>query len=124
MTACWVLICLLLATSRSEATEPKRGVVVLSVPRNSASEAAGIKPGDVLETWRRGHDHGKLASLFDVIDMEVEQCARGPVVVTGSHGRRRKRWLIQADSRFLGARPALSSKLLKTYEDAQALRKA
>lgn len=117
------LICLLFIGFQSQAAEPKRGVVVLTVPKQSASEEAGIKPGDVLEKWSRGRSHGKLNSLFDAFDLENEQCARGNVSVTGRREGRKQTWLIKTSSRPLDVRPALPPNVLKIYEGAQALRK-
>jgi len=117
-------ICLLLITLHSAAKEPGRGVVVLSVPKHSAAEEAGIKSGDILQKWSRGGSHGRLQSLFDAFDLENEQCARGNVSITGRRDGRKQTWLIKTSSRPMDARPTLPPDLLKIYGQAQELRKS
>src|SRR5262245_32114791 len=90
----WALAAMLASpAAASEGTAAGAGVVVADVVKASSADAAGVQPGDVLETWTPAAGEaaqGRLATLFDVLDVEVEQAPLGLITL---HGRREGRAL-------------------------------
>ena len=88
------MLALALCASSSGAAQdaPRTGLVVEAVEEGSAGEQAGLHAGDVLTSWRRAADppanrqaaEGRLTSPFELLDVEVEQAARGPVTLRGT----------------------------------------
>ena len=88
------MLALALCASSSGAAQDARrtGLVVEAVEEGSAGEQAGLHTGDVLTSWMRAADppanpqaaEGGLTSPFELLDVEVEQAARGPVTLRGT----------------------------------------
>jgi len=82
-TAAWLLSLALfaaLACSPAEPSEPA-GVVVESLSAQGAAARAGLRPGDILLSWRRRQAAGPLRTCDDLAAVEIEQAPRGPVEV-------------------------------------------
>jgi CHAT domain-containing protein/Tfp pilus assembly protein PilF len=124
------------AVGTLEARESRHGLVVISIPKNAGPEAAGIRPGDVLQVWQRSSDaKGKLTSPFDLGDVEINQLPIGPVQIRGQHNGRRQTWTVRTNFRGLMLaysveanlsgltliRPTLSRALLTEYVAAERL---
>jgi CHAT domain-containing protein/Tfp pilus assembly protein PilF len=111
-----------------EGDQQAAGIVVEAVTRGSAGEQAGIQPGDVLTSWTRAAAppanpdpaKGLLASPFDLLDLEVEQGARGRVTL---HGTRRGQPLaidVPQGRWRITARPPLGASSAELHTNARA----
>ena len=113
----------------SQDTTAAQGVLVEDVGRNSAGEAAGIRPGDVLLSWTRAaipslsvpEAKGDLRSPFDLAEVELEEAPRGTVTLAGIRERISKKFsatLAPGDWK-ISIRPQMSDALLVGYEDGR-----
>jgi CHAT domain-containing protein/Tfp pilus assembly protein PilF len=84
------------------------GVVVEKVEKNSEADKAGLREGDVLLSWSRGDQQGKLESPFDISWLDIEQRPRGSVTVCGQRLGRKQSWDLGAIPWYLNVRPNLS----------------
>lgn len=100
------------------ADEPREGLVVLAAPTPGTDSAeAGLLPGDVLLSWRRGGASGVLRWPSGLVEAETEQAARGTVTLHGRRGPMQMIWRMPAVSWNLRTRPALSPHLLALYRE-------
>jgi tetratricopeptide (TPR) repeat protein len=100
------------------ADEPREGLVVLEAPTpGTGSAAAGLLPGDVLLSWRRGGASGVLRWPSGLVEAEIEQAARGTVTLHGRRGPTQMIWRTPEGSWNLRTRPALSPHLLALYRE-------
>jgi CHAT domain-containing protein/tetratricopeptide (TPR) repeat protein len=88
---------LVASASSAVAEAPAAGLIVEEVAAGSALEAGGLRPGDLLLSWRRADPAGDAASEpagagaaglggrfeapFDFRSVQVEQAPRGPIVL-------------------------------------------
>lgn len=78
------------------------GVVVEEIAPDSTLEKAGLRVGDILESWERPLSppanpesaKGLLSSPFDWMWLEVEQAHRGLVILNGKRDGQRKTWQV------------------------------
>lgn len=78
------------------------GVVVEEVAPDSTLEKAGLRVGDILESWERPPSppanpesaQGLLSSPFDWMWLEVEQAHRGAVILNGRRDGQRRAWYV------------------------------
>lgn len=98
-----------------------RGIVVERTTKGMQADAAGIRPGDVLLSWKRGQAHGSLESPFDLSYVWVEEASRGRVTITGHRKGRHKIWVLGSPSWGISARPNFTGRLLTTYSDGKKL---
>jgi hypothetical protein len=99
----------------------KSGIVVEEVAKNSESEKAGLKEGDVLLGWSRGEAKGEIDSPFDLSNIETEQEPRGAVTLEGLRGTEKQSWMIGPDDWGLKTRPSLSDSLLAICSEGREL---
>lgn len=118
------LACVILAAALTgpaalaEAEEPREGLVVLETPPAGSPADVGIRPGDVLLSWRRdGSDWGTLRWPSGLAEAESEQAPRGRVVLKGRRGRGAMGWVMPAHPWGLRVRPTLSEPLLAFYTE-------
>jgi tetratricopeptide (TPR) repeat protein len=100
------------------------GVVVEKVEKNSEAEKAGLREGDVLLSWSRGDEQGKIESPFDVSWIDIEQRPRGTVELHGVRGKEVRAWHPGQMSWSIPCRPNLSRSILPIYRKAGAQFKA
>src|SRR5262249_1797955 len=97
------------------------GVVVEWVTKNSAADKAGVRAGDLLLTWTRGKESGRIDSPFDLPFIRFEQASRGTVTIAGLRGAERETWLLTSDTWGIAARPTFEANLLATYLEGEKL---
>src|SRR5215831_12306704 len=97
------------------------GVVVEKVAKGSEGERAGLKEGDVVLSWSRGDLKGSVDSPFDLSPAEIEQAARGPVLLTGTRGVEKKSWTLGANAWTVQTRPNFIGSTLAAYLSGQEL---
>ena len=99
------------------------GVVVEKVEKGSAAEQAGIKKGDVILSWSRGDEGGKLDTPFVKSYVSLQQLYFGNVVMRGLHGGDEKKWdLGENDNLGIDTRPNFKSHVLRMYLACEELR--
>jgi len=89
------------------------GVEVTGVKTGSSAQRAGLKVGDVLFKWRFGTEpagEGNLQSPFQLRELEIEQAARGPLVLRGSRNNQARDWQLLPGKWGLEARPQLQAR--------------
>jgi CHAT domain-containing protein/Tfp pilus assembly protein PilF len=82
------------------------GVVVEVVPEGTALYKAGIRPGDILLSWKRLANppanpepaEGELLSPFDFHHLRLEQAPRGVVEIVGERDGVGKLWAVESGS--------------------------
>ena len=97
------------------------GLVVESVVKGRQADKVGVRPGDVLHSWRRGDAGGIFDSPFVPAYVAIEQASRGLVTVTGTRRTRSRTWVFQSDSWGMQVRPILSPTYLPIYQRAMQL---
>jgi tetratricopeptide (TPR) repeat protein len=107
-------------TPSAKEAEPQLlpGVVVEKVEKNSEAEKAGLREGDVLLSWSRGDQQGKIESPFDVSWLDTEQRPMGTVIFYGSRNSQPASWKLGAVFWKLGVRPNIPLSLQSKYLDA------
>jgi CHAT domain-containing protein/Tfp pilus assembly protein PilF len=99
----------------------QKGLVVEQVSKNTQAQRAGVRPGDILLSWKRADEHGELESPFDLAHIFLEQASRGPVIVSAVRGGQRREWLFRSDAWGVSVRPNFSEPLLSIYRQSEAL---
>ena len=98
----------------------QKGLVVEQVSKNTQAQRAGMRPGDILLSWRRADEHGEFESPFDLAHVFLEQASRGPVIVSALRGGQRREWLFCSDAWGVSVRPNFSEQLLSIYRQSEA----
>jgi tetratricopeptide (TPR) repeat protein len=99
------------------------GVVVDKVDKGSAAEQAGIKKGDVIWSWSRGGEGGKVDSPFDKSYVSLQQLFFGNVVMRGLRGGAEKKWeLGENETLGIDTRPNFTTHVLRVYRTCEELR--
>jgi CHAT domain-containing protein/Tfp pilus assembly protein PilF len=115
----------LCASSAAENPSPSRaiepGLVVESVVKGRQADKLGVRPGDILRSWRRGDAKGIFDSPFAPAYVAVDQASRGSVTVDGSKGTQSRTWVFQSDSWGIQTRPNFSGTYLSIYQQAMQL---
>lgn len=109
--------------------QPPPGVVVEEVAAGSEAAAAGIKPGDLLLSWRRAAEppanpteaRGEIGSPFDLSEVEIEQAPRGPITFAGSRNGEGFSATLPAGEWRLSIRPQMPKTLLAGYQEGKTL---
>jgi CHAT domain-containing protein/Tfp pilus assembly protein PilF len=132
--ACLCLLTLIAVPAAALPAVALNGVVVEEVAPGSTLEKAGLRAGDILESWERPPSppanpepaQGLLSSPFDWMWLEVEQAHRGLVVLNGYRNGQRRAWYVSLgewnvhfNSEPRGrsrVRPAFSSPYAALYE--------
>ena len=110
-----------LAESPSPSRAIKSGLMVESVVRGRQADKLGLRPGDIIRTWRRGEAKGVFDSPFVPAFVAIDQASRGSVTVYGSRGTQSRTWVFQSDSWGLQTRPQFSATYLSIYQQAMQL---
>src|SRR5215471_16689445 len=71
---------------------PQRGVIVESMLAGFEASKAGLRPGDIIQTWTRGDTKGTIKSPFDLSLVEAEEAPRGEVLLEGLRNNARRVW--------------------------------
>jgi CHAT domain-containing protein/Tfp pilus assembly protein PilF len=115
----------LCASSAAESPTPsdtiEPGLVIESVVKGRQANKLGVRPGDILRSWRRGDVKGVFDSPFAPAYVAVDQASRGSVTVHGSRGTQSRTWVFQSDSWGLQTRPNFSGTYLSIYQQAMRL---
>ena len=110
--------------------ESSAGVVVDQVAKASPAEKAGLRAGDVIESWSRPPvppanpeaAQAPVETPFDLSRLELDQLPRGAITLAGRRGTAGMTWtLTPVLSVGLGLRPVLTDALLARYEEGKAL---
>ncbi|HEX2222811.1 MAG TPA: hypothetical protein VHN15_01250, partial [Thermoanaerobaculia bacterium] len=105
------------------------GLMVEEVRPGTAGQKAGLLPGDILVSWRRGPAAeaalpvaGELALPFDLAEVFLEQMPRAEVTLLGRRGAEERSWVLPqgAPSVWVRTAPVLSGDLLDSYREARA----
>ena len=99
--------------------EPPRaaaGILVEGVVPGSSGARAGVRVGDVLESWDRFEDHGTFRSPFDVGRVEVEQGWRGATRISGLRGDQPIALAFSSSAWGVSSRPILEGAALADEE--------
>jgi CHAT domain-containing protein/Tfp pilus assembly protein PilF len=100
------------------------GVVVEEVKPASAGPGPGLESGDVIVSWSRGPESGKIESPFDWTRLWVEQVVRGGVTVRGFRDSHDKSWIISDTIPNVVVRPVLGQDQAKVWQHCRELEKA
>jgi CHAT domain-containing protein/Tfp pilus assembly protein PilF len=95
--------------------------VVEQVAEHTQAQRAGVKPGDVLISWKQAGIQGKFKTPFDLSYSFFEQAPRGPLEIVALRGTERHSWVFQSDSWGIIVRPNFSDPLLPIYRRSQNL---
>src|SRR5262245_52543871 len=91
------------------------GVVVERVEPGGRAEHAGLRPGDVLESW-----NGRaLESPFDLLGVETVEAPRHAVTLRGRRGGDALAVVLRTSEWGLLARPGLTGDRLEAYESGR-----
>jgi hypothetical protein len=126
----WVFTSAVLTVNAPLQAQRSAGVIVEEVGKNSAGEKAGIKTGDVLESWVRAagtpanpsEAGGTIDSPFDLSEIEIEQAPRGSVTIRGTRQGQPLLTVLPPGDWKIIARPQLPESLLRLYLEGQRLR--
>jgi CHAT domain-containing protein/Tfp pilus assembly protein PilF len=99
----------------------QRGVIVESVISGFQANRAGLRSGDIVQTWTREKAKGKIDSPFDLLWVEAEQGPRGEVMLEGLRNNVRRLWRIGGGRWHLVTRPSLPRVLLTVYREGRHL---
>jgi CHAT domain-containing protein/Flp pilus assembly protein TadD len=97
------------------------GVVVEKVEKNSEAEKAGLHEGDVLLSWSRGDEQGKIESPFDVAWLDIEQRPRGTVTLYGTRGSQPFSSTMRPIFWLLNVIPRAQGRLRRDLQESQRL---
>jgi CHAT domain-containing protein/Tfp pilus assembly protein PilF len=97
----------------------KKGLIIEQVTTNSQARRAGVRPGDLLLSWKRGSLHGDFQSPFDLAHVFLEQAPRSPITVIALRGGKPLEWRLGSDSWGFSARPNFSGPLLSSYRQTE-----
>ena len=96
--ACWPLALAVPVATGSQTAAP--GVVVEELDPSSTLVAAGVESGDVVTAWQRPGGASKdlerapIESLFDWLQLEIEQAPRGTLQLIGERDGEAKTWQV------------------------------
>jgi CHAT domain-containing protein/Tfp pilus assembly protein PilF len=115
----WLALLLLFRPLSCFCSADATGLTVMEVVRLSEAETAGLMPGDVLKSWSRGETTGKLASPYELYQVEVEQSPLGGVEVSGYRGTQGMTWRLGEHVWQIVCRPPLPDRISQPFEQAR-----
>jgi CHAT domain-containing protein/Tfp pilus assembly protein PilF len=101
------------------AAQTSGSLKVEQVAENSITQTAGLKRGDILQSWSRGGAAGPLSTPFDVALVEIEEEPIGPVELKGvrNDGNSKLSWTLGPASWGLTVMPALDPAIEQQYRE-------
>ncbi len=111
------------AGSKPSGAAPESGVIIEDVTDGSQGAQAGLQVNDVILSWSRGAATGKIHSLFDWADLEIEQLPRGAVTVSGLRDSIEKVWMLSNSLSGVTIRPILRPDLVLLWQMCRELEK-
>lgn len=112
------------AASRVDSGE---GGLVIEALEGQAAKASSLQVGDILKSWSRTPQSklreaagGRLASPFDLMEVEVEQAPRGPVELRGTRAGKPIQATLHGEW-TIRTRPHLTGEALADYEAGKQL---
>jgi CHAT domain-containing protein/Tfp pilus assembly protein PilF len=105
------------------------GVVLESVEKGTPADTAGLRPGDVLVSWRPALDRealdvptgGPLTVPFDLERVEIEVAPRMPVLLAGERGGHPLEVRVTGGEWRVTSRPLLDERDSEAYSLAETL---
>ena len=115
-------LCLTLNAIAPASGQP-RGVVFEHAPSNSELVKAGLKPGDIIQSWTAGTARGSIESPFDFAEIGTKHGSRGVVVLEGLRGGEHVKWRVLpvAPAWDVSVRPVLGDKIERLYRECAQL---
>jgi len=118
----WLVTALAVAAGCASTTRagrvPRAGLVVVSLSADGLAGRAGIAPGDVLLSWRRGDAGGELVSPIDLDRLWAEEAPRGAVTCAGLRGEEAVAFELGEGSWGLNVRPRLGQQPDRELDEA------
>jgi CHAT domain-containing protein/Tfp pilus assembly protein PilF len=105
-------------------TEPRPGIVIEKLAKNSVGEKAGLQKDDILLHWFRDNTHGEIESPLDLYYIATEQASRGAVTVEGIRAGKQQTWIMNQGFWGITARPNLGDALFSSYTESATLAEA
>jgi CHAT domain-containing protein/Tfp pilus assembly protein PilF len=81
------------------------GIVVESVDRSGRGAEASLREGDELVSWQSAEAGGGLRSPFDLLAVEIEHGARGPLKLAGRRDGKARTWDLGQGALKVSTRP-------------------
>src|SRR5262245_18280566 len=100
------------------------GLIVERVAADSAAARGGLESGNDLVAWTRNDapaGAAALASVFDLIELEIQHATRAPFVLQGQRAGAQTSWTLPPTVLGLEVRPPLGDSLLALHREAAAL---
>ena len=111
------LLTLILAGAAAASAAP--GVVAEKIGPGSALERGGLQPGDLLLAWEREGEAGEIRTVFDWLQVKIEQAPRGPVVLRGERDGAALSFQIPRGDWESRVRPWMAADLLAAYAEGR-----
>jgi CHAT domain-containing protein/Tfp pilus assembly protein PilF len=99
------------------AAQVQDGTLVGAVARGKQADKAGLRPGDILFSWKGESARGNLESPFALEEVEAEWGARGAIILTGIRSGSAQTWKLGSGDWGLETHPRLPASLIAQYND-------
>jgi hypothetical protein len=87
-----VSVCVSARSRTKSRAQNNRGIIVLTVDKNSDVAKAGIQVGDTITSWAQADREISIASPLDVARLERERGPRGSMALAGVRASASRRW--------------------------------